>query len=108
MRARSAVYLIPVFQMYARVGLFSSRLGLPLACITICIPVAPLFRPDWADAPIRSAAITPLPSSIVGQRTLGFIDTSGSQTFSSRGGNIFQVKEHECRNPLPILGVKEM
>ncbi|HTW28191.1 MAG TPA: carbohydrate ABC transporter permease [Acetobacteraceae bacterium] len=41
------IYLIPLFQMYARVGLFNTRFGLLLAYIAICIPFPTLVLKNY-------------------------------------------------------------
>ena len=41
------IYLIPLFQMYARSGLFDTRLGLLLAYIAICIPFPTLVLKNF-------------------------------------------------------------
>jgi multiple sugar transport system permease protein len=41
------IYLIPLFQMYARVGLFNTRLGLLLVYTAICIPFPTLVLKNY-------------------------------------------------------------
>jgi multiple sugar transport system permease protein len=41
------IYLIPLFQMYARVGLFNTRLGMLLAYVAICIPFPTLVLKNY-------------------------------------------------------------